>query len=182
VRIVGEAVGGIDNLRFEDGLAGGAKSRQIRRVGRFAVHRLGFEDFPSEIEAREVGIAVFEVGDDAQAMAVVLESAVAGHAFVEGAFTGMAEWWMAEVVQQGDRFGQVFVEAELPRQRTADLRDFECMREPGAIVRIARFTHGFRLSGIGVNRASDCFEAQLAFLDCYFGLSTGASGSRKGNP
>src|SRR5437870_900880 len=65
---------------------------------------------------------------------MVLGAAVAGHAFVEGAFAGMSERRVAEIVQQGDGFGQVFVEAELAGDRAADLGDFERVRETRAVM------------------------------------------------
>ena len=46
----------------------------------------------------------------------------------------MAERRMAEVVRQRQRFREVLVEPELPGQRAGDLRHFERMGQPGAIM------------------------------------------------
>src|SRR5262245_16709335 len=46
----------------------------------------------------------------------------------------MPERRMTEVVRQGQRLGQILVQSQEPRERACDLRDFERMREPRAVV------------------------------------------------
>ncbi len=46
---------------------------------------------------------------------------------------GMAEWRVAEVVGQADRLGQRLGKRQRIRDRAADLRDLERMREPRAV-------------------------------------------------
>ena len=46
----------------------------------------------------------------------------------------MAKRRMAEIVRQRQRLGEVLVEAERARERAGDLRDFERMGEPGAVM------------------------------------------------
>ena len=134
VGVVGQAVGGIDDLGFQQRLADGEIVFHFRRVGALAVHRLGLEDLPRQVQAGEIGVAIFEHLDETQAVAVVLEAAVLAHALVEGGFAGVAERRMAQVVQEGDRLGQVLVEAELAGDGAADLGDFEGVRQAGAVV------------------------------------------------
>jgi hypothetical protein len=78
----------------------------------------------------------------AQSLGVVVETAVAIEAFIEGAFAGMAERRMAEIVRQRQRLGEVFLEAEPPRQRPGDLRYLERMRQPGPVM-IALVEHEY---------------------------------------
>ena len=58
----------------------------------------------------------------------------ADEAVVERTLAGMAERRMAEIVGQRQRLGEIFVEAEHPRQRARDLRDFERVGQPGAVM------------------------------------------------
>ena len=62
----------------------------------------------------------------------MLEAAVRLHARVERVLAGVTERRMAEVVRERDRLDQVFVEREVARDRAADLRDFEAVREARA--------------------------------------------------
>ena len=57
-----------------------------------------------------------------------------GEAAVERALAGMAERRMAEVVGKRQRLAQILVEPERARERAGDLRDFQRMGEPGAVV------------------------------------------------
>ena len=53
---------------------------------------------------------------------------------IERALAGMAEWRMAEVVRQRQRFGQVLVQTQLACQRTGDLRHLQRVGQPGAVM------------------------------------------------
>ena len=46
----------------------------------------------------------------------------------------MSERRMAEIVGERQRFGEVLVEAERARERAGDLRDFERVGEPRAVM------------------------------------------------
>src|SRR5438477_5560748 len=41
---------------------------------------------------------------------------------------------MSQVVGQSDRFGQIFIEAQLPSDGPADPSNFQCMSQPCAVV------------------------------------------------
>ena len=59
------------------------------------------------------GVALLEVLDDAQGMKIVVEAAaVAAQAAVESALSRVAKGRMADIVNQCERFGEIFVEAE----------------------------------------------------------------------
>jgi hypothetical protein len=53
---------------------------------------------------------------------------------VQRVFPGMPERWVAEIVREAERFGEILVEAERPSDCPADLRDFEAVRQPDAIM------------------------------------------------
>ena len=93
-----------------------------------------FQRLPGQIEPVEVRIAPLQIGDDAQRLRVVVEAAVDRQAVVERALAGVAERRMAEIVRQRQRLSQVLVEAERARQRAGDLRHFQRMREPRAVM------------------------------------------------
>ena len=65
---------------------------------------------------------------------VVVEAAERGQAAIERALAGMAERRMAEVVGERQRLGQVLVERQRARERAGDLRHFERVGEPGAVM------------------------------------------------
>ena len=75
---------------------------------------------------------MLELVHHAQALQVVLEAAVLRHAGIERVLARVAERRVAEVVRQGDRFHQVLVEPQRARDRAAELRDLQRMREPRA--------------------------------------------------
>ena len=72
--------------------------------------------------------------DHAQALGVVVETAMIPQASVERALPGMAERRMAEIVRQRQGLGEVLVEPELARDGAGDLRHFQRMGQPGAVV------------------------------------------------
>src|SRR6202021_587157 len=84
-----------------------------------------FANFEGEIESAEGGVALLEIFDDAQSMKIVVEEeAVAAHGGVESFFSGVAEGRVADVVNQGEGFGEVDVEVERPGDGAGDWGDF----------------------------------------------------------
>src|SRR3984893_3493569 len=61
-------------------------------------------------------------------------------ASIQRPFAGVAEWGMAEVVGKRQGLGQILIEAQLPGQRPRNLRHFQRVSEPGAIM-IALMEH-----------------------------------------
>ena len=57
-------------------------------------------------------------------MGIVVEPAAVDERRGQRILAGVAERRVAEVVREAQSLGQVFVEAERPRHRAADLRDF----------------------------------------------------------
>ncbi len=90
--------------------------------------------FVGQVEPAVVFVAVFQLGDDAVALRVVIKAAVALHHGVEGVFAGVTKGRMAQVVRQADGFGEIFVGAQPAGQRAAQLGNFQRVCEACAIV------------------------------------------------
>jgi hypothetical protein len=113
VAVVGDFIGEVGDLSFEgrgEEVVGGWGGEGM--IVACLVFGEAFADFPGEVKAGERGIFLFEVFDDAEALAIVFESAVVEHEAVEDFLPFMAEGGMAEVMGEGDGFGEIFVEAE----------------------------------------------------------------------
>jgi hypothetical protein len=54
------------------------------------------------------------------------------HAGIQRLLPGVAEWRVAQIVRQRHRLDQVLVQSQAPRDRAADLRDFDAVGEAGA--------------------------------------------------
>ena len=137
---VGDQVGDAHDLAFDRARA--KRRRHAHRRARLPLRVLGdaVADFPGEIQAAAV---VLEHVDDAQALFVVIESA--GHQAVDDPLAGMAERRMTEVVTEGDRFGQLFVQPQHLGDGARDLRHLEGVREPGPVMIAGRREEDLRL-------------------------------------
>ena len=123
---IGDAVGDANDLAFE-------RVRRSRRGMGDAGAELGVTknavaDVIGQVETASVP---FQVIDDAQALLVVAE---AGEGFRQGRFTGVAEGGVTEIVAETDGLDEVLIEAERPTDGAGDLRHFEGVGEPGAVV------------------------------------------------
>ena len=87
-----------------------------------------FAHIECQVEAGEIRIRIFEQLDDAQTLLVMIEAAVAYHAFCEHFFARMSERRMPEIVGKRDRFRQIFIKRQCPRDCPADRRNFNGMR------------------------------------------------------
>ncbi len=67
-------------------------------------------------------------------MGVVVEAANVAGERVQRFLTGMAERRVAQIVRQRHRLGQVLVGLEQPRQAARQLRHFQRMGQPGAVM------------------------------------------------
>src|ERR1700733_293018 len=71
-----------------------------------------FAEGEGEVESAEGGVALFKAGYDAEGVEVVVEAEVVGpEGFVEGLFASVAEGRMADIVDQGEGFGEGAVDA-----------------------------------------------------------------------
>jgi hypothetical protein len=67
-------------------------------------------------------------------VAVVIEATLASKRRLQRILTGMAERRMADIVCETQRLGEVLVQRQGPRDRPADLRDLEAVRQADAKV------------------------------------------------
>ncbi|CAM2149469.1 hypothetical protein PT2222_210122 [Paraburkholderia tropica] len=136
VIVVGDFVGDIRDLRLDGRLASEqealAQFAQTPRVLARAMLENALARLETEIEAVERAVVLLQFVDDRETLQVVLEAAVLAHALVERVLTRMAERRMTEVVRKRNRLDEILVHAQLPRDRTRDLRDFEAVRQPRA--------------------------------------------------
>jgi len=81
------------------------------------------------------GVAQLEVFHDAQRMEVVVEAqAVALEALIQRALAGVAEGRMADVVDQRQHLGKVFVQSQLLGNTARDLGHFDGVGQAAAEV------------------------------------------------
>lgn len=87
------------------------------------------EDFPGQVKS---GPIPFQIFDYPKALFVVIKApAIVLENVVENIFAGVAERSMSQVVSQGDRFGQVLVEAKGAGNGPGNLGDFQSVGQPG---------------------------------------------------
>ena len=99
-----------------------------------------FQRFPGEIEAVEIGIAMLQLGHQPKRMGIVIEAANIRGDGVQRFLAGMAERRVAQVMRQRHRLGQIFVHRQAARQAARQLRHFQRMGQPGAVI-IALMLH-----------------------------------------
>ena len=104
-----------------------------------------FQRLPAQIEPVELGIAPLQPRHDPQCLGVVVEPAMAGHAFGQCILPRMAEGGVAEIMRESECFGQILVEPERPGQSAGDLRHLDRMGQPGAEVVAVRRDEDLRL-------------------------------------
>jgi len=75
-----------------------------------------------------------EPRDDLQGLRVVVEAAEVRHAFGQRILARVPEGRVAEIVHQGDRLGQILVQAQRARHRARDLRHLDRVGQPRAVV------------------------------------------------
>jgi hypothetical protein len=114
----------------------------------------------SDLERKVQSVPVFlEVVDDTQGVIVMAEGAsVSCEGAGEGFFSGVTEWGVAEIVAEGDRLCEVFVEAESAGYGTGYLHHLQGVREARPEVVAVRGDEDLGLvhepaEGLGVDNA-----------------------------
>jgi hypothetical protein len=93
-----------------------------------------FQRFPSQVQAVPARIRGFKSGQCPDRLGIVIEAPEFSQGFLQSIFPGMAERRMPDIMRETERFGQIFVEAESPRDRPANLCDLEAVGQPDAIM------------------------------------------------
>ena len=79
----------------------------------------------------QTGAVLFQHIQHAQTLLIMMKMA---EQIANRKFTDMTERRMSHVMPQGDRFRQIFIQAQRTRHRPRDLAHFQCMRHPRAIM------------------------------------------------
>ncbi len=75
-------------------------------------------------------------------MSIVIEAAVEGERLLQRILPAVPERRVTDVMREAERLGQILVQPQHTRDGTADLRDFEAVREAHAImIAIGRDEH-----------------------------------------
>ena len=109
VAVISDFVGEVGDLRFERGIFGVETFALAGMVVGGVMLGQAFADFPGQIQAGKIRIFLLELLDDAEAVLVVLETAVAFHQTRQDGFAFVAERRMAEVMRERDGFRQIGV-------------------------------------------------------------------------
>src|SRR5271169_404923 len=84
-----------------------------------------FADLEGQVQAAEGGVALLEIFDDAESVQVMVEEeAMLAHGGVECFFASVPEGRVADVVDQGESFGEIDVDTERSGDGAGDLGDF----------------------------------------------------------
>ena len=161
VVVVGDVVGECRDLRLGSGesvegermaaVVFGDRRRHRavdpRATQRAVVLDRAFERFPGQVKAVELGVMALEPGQDPQGLVVVREAAEPRHLGVQGFLAGVAERGVPKIVGKRHCFGEILVKAEGARDRACDLRHFEAVGQPGAVVVALVINKDLRLVG-----------------------------------
>lgn len=110
--------------------------QQLLGVAARAVLQNALTRLEGQVQPVVIGVALFERVDHAQALQVVLEAGMRrvgrAQAIVQRVLARVAEGRVAEVVRQRDGLDEVFVQPQLARDRAAELRHLQRMRQARA--------------------------------------------------
>src|SRR6202041_1359755 len=113
---IGDLIREVDQLRFERGKLVEQILGQFRMLDRRVIPRMlddAFAGCQGQIQSAERGVTLFKPSDDAQRVQIVVESeSESAQRLVECLLSGVAEGRMADVMDQGESFGQFRVQAK----------------------------------------------------------------------
>ena len=136
VIVVGDFVGEVANLRFQRWPAileeTSAEFAQLARPLRRAMLEYALACLETQFDSVKSGIVFLEQVYCAQALQIVLETAVIPHAGIQGILPRMPERRVAQVVRQRNGLDQILVESQGTPNAAGNLRNFDAMRQPGA--------------------------------------------------
>ena len=88
------------------------------------------ERFPGQVQAVEIGIAVFKAGQNTKRLLIVVKTAKFQHRPAKRFFPGMTERGVAKVMREGNRLGEVVIQLQRTRHGPSNLRHLYRMRHP----------------------------------------------------
>ncbi len=131
---VGQLVGHVGDLGLQVAAQVGVEVAGVRDIVLRLVLDHALAHLPGEVQPGEFRVALFQLGDDAQGLPVVVEAAVIPHQPGQSHLAGVTEGGMSQVMRQADRLDQVLVAAEGTGDGPADLGDFQRVGQAGAEV------------------------------------------------
>ena len=137
-----------------------------------------FQGFPGQVEAIELGIAHFQLGDRAQGLGVVIKAAEILHLQGQLTLALMPEGRMPQIMGESERLGQVLIAAQGPRQCPCNLRDFQGMGQTGT-VQIALMGHKHLGLSLQPAKGRRVYDSVTIALEC---IAHGAVSLRKTAP
>ena len=106
--VIGDIVGNRRDLRLqarpaiqvqlEAGISLGQRPARLR--DRSIMLGQSLERFPAKIQSIEIRIGIFEAGQDAQGVGIMIEAPGIAHALTQRILAAMAEWRMAKIMGQ----------------------------------------------------------------------------------
>jgi hypothetical protein len=139
-----------------------------------------FTHFEGKIEPRKARVASLQSIDEAQRLDVVVEALPeTPHFAIEGFFSGVSERRMADVMNERESFGEIFVESQNASYSAGHLGNFDRVSE--AIAKVVGKTRGEDLrlvfettEGAGVDDAVAIALKRVAVFVFRFGIATAA--------
>src|SRR3546814_10096167 len=89
---------------------------------------------PRQVEPVEARIGAFDPRQRAQRVAIMVKAAMRLHRALERILPRMAKGWMADIVRETQRLGQILVEPERAGDAAADLRDLDAVGQANAVM------------------------------------------------
>ena len=126
---VGQPVGEVDDERLGRRRGGILERVVAGTVVPGAMFGDALTHCAGEIQSAELGVWMFEQLNDTQRVLIVLEAAVVAEAMIEGAFAGVAEWGMPQIVRKCDDFAEFLTQPETPGNDARQMSDFKRVRQ-----------------------------------------------------
>ena len=147
--VVGNVIGQGRNLRLSRSIAFQLqilllsifhnRARQIiqpapRKDHRSIVLHNTFEHFPRQVQPIKFSITMLKLGQNPQSLGIVIKPTKVAHAPIKRFFPRMAKRRVPQVMAQSQRFGQILIQPQYPRDGACDLRHFQRMGQPSAVI------------------------------------------------
>ncbi len=115
-------------IKFENVSGNGASWRASGRMlakKRAIVFGHALKGFKCQVEPVKAGVAMFQLGDEAQSLGVVIKAALPGHDPMQGILASMTERRMSQIMGKSNGLGEIIIEFQAARQSPRDLRNFD---------------------------------------------------------
>lgn len=90
--------------------------------------------FPGEVQPIKIGITMFEMGENANSLGVMVKPAIILHCGMQPIFPSMAKRRVAEIMGEGKRFCQILIQPQIPCNGARQLPHFQRMGKARAVM------------------------------------------------